>query len=128
MDCISITSKEIDLKKLEYILWERINSWKRNASSPNAHALFAVQCFREPCGVYFTVSCIAPSAPEVRQFSYHLSYTVDGHTMIYKSPEVKRVLKVSSQRPEESFMLIPNSLLHGEMLEIKLFIKKLKQE
>lgn len=31
--------------------------------------LFAVQCFREPYGVYVTVSCIAPSAPEVGEFS-----------------------------------------------------------
>ncbi|CAL9224549.1 unnamed protein product [Arabidopsis halleri] len=29
-------------------------------------------------------SCIAPSAPEVGEFSYHLSYTTeDGHTMTY---------------------------------------------
>ncbi|EFH46840.1 hypothetical protein ARALYDRAFT_915958 [Arabidopsis lyrata subsp. lyrata] len=67
--------------------------------------LFAVQCFREPCGVYVTVSCIAPSAPEVGQFSYHLSYTVDGHTITYESPEVKRILKVSSQRPQESTLV-----------------------
>ncbi|EOA17827.1 hypothetical protein CARUB_v10006228mg [Capsella rubella] len=40
-----------------------------------------MQCFKEPCGVYVTVSCIAPPNPEVGRFSYHLSYTVDGQTM-----------------------------------------------
>ncbi|CAL9224528.1 unnamed protein product [Arabidopsis halleri] len=92
--------------------------------------VFAVQCFKEPwwCGVYVTVSCIAPSFQEVGKFSYHLSYTVDGHTMTYESPKVKKVLKVSYQIPEESFMLIPHSLLRGEILDMKLCIKKLKQE
>ncbi|XP_002870579.2 E3 ubiquitin-protein ligase SINA-like 7 isoform X1 [Arabidopsis lyrata subsp. lyrata] len=89
--------------------------------------LFAVQCFRDPCGVYVTVSCIAPSAPEVGQFSYRLSYTVDGHTMIYKSPDVKRVLKLNFQTPQENFMLIPNSLLRGEMLKMRICVKKLNQ-
>ena len=32
--------------------------------------LLAVQCFREPYGVYVTVSCIAPSSLEVGHFSY----------------------------------------------------------
>ncbi|CAE6201932.1 unnamed protein product [Arabidopsis arenosa] len=90
--------------------------------------LFAVQCFREPYGVYVTVSCIAPSAPGLRQFSYDLSDTVDGHTVIYKSPEVKRVLKLNFQTPQENIMLIPNSLLRGEMLEMRICVKKLNQE
>ncbi|XP_019097281.1 PREDICTED: E3 ubiquitin-protein ligase SINA-like 7 isoform X2 [Camelina sativa] len=60
---------------------------------------FAVQCFREPNGVRVTVSCIAPSSPKVGKFSYHLSYTVDGDTMTYESPDMKRILKVSFQTP-----------------------------
>ncbi|EOA22439.1 hypothetical protein CARUB_v10003085mg [Capsella rubella] len=71
--------------------------------------LFVVQCFREPYGVCVTVSCIAPSAPEIGKFSYHLSYTVDGHTMTYKSPDIKRVLEVSFQTPLENFLFIPHS-------------------
>ncbi|EOA18148.1 hypothetical protein CARUB_v10006614mg [Capsella rubella] len=89
--------------------------------------LFVVQCFKEPNVLRVTVSCLAPSAPEVGRFSYHLSYTVDGETVTYESPEVKRILKVSSQRPEESFMLIPECLLRGDYLDMKLCIKKLKQ-
>ncbi|XP_006285318.2 E3 ubiquitin-protein ligase SINA-like 7 [Capsella rubella] len=90
--------------------------------------LFAVQCLREPYGVYVTLSCIAPTAPEVAKFSYRIYYTVDEHTLIYRSPEVKRILEVSFQTPQENFMLIPNSLLRGEFLEMKLFIKELKLE
>ncbi|XP_010445578.1 PREDICTED: E3 ubiquitin-protein ligase SINA-like 7 [Camelina sativa] len=88
---------------------------------------FAVQCFREPYGVYVTVSCIAPSTPEVGEFTYLLIYTVDGNTMTYESSEVKRILEVSSQRPEESFMLIPKRFLRGDSLKMKLCINKLKQ-
>nr|Q9FKD6.2 RecName: Full=E3 ubiquitin-protein ligase SINA-like 8; AltName: Full=RING-type E3 ubiquitin transferase SINA-like 8; AltName: Full=Seven in absentia-like protein 8 [Arabidopsis thaliana] len=84
--------------------------------------LFAVQCFRESCGVYVTVSCIAPSAPEVGQFSYQISYTVDEHTMVYRSPQMKRVRKVSFETPQENFMLIPHNLLRSELLDIKLSI------
>ncbi|RID66022.1 hypothetical protein BRARA_D01188 [Brassica rapa] len=86
------------------------------------HLLFTVECFEEPYGVNVGVSCIAPCAPEVGEFSYNLSYTVDGHT-------VKRVLQVSGQTPQENFMLIPHSfLLRGELLDLKLCIKKLNQE
>lgn len=46
----------------------------------------------------------------------------------YESPEVKRLLEVSSQGSEESFMFVPNSLLRGEVLEMKLGINKLNQE
>ncbi|CAD5333336.1 unnamed protein product [Arabidopsis thaliana] len=88
----------------------------------------AMQCFREPYGVYVTVSCIAPSSPELSQYSYALSYTVDGHTVIYKSPEVKRVLKLSFETPLENFMLIPNSLLRGDVLEMRISVKKLNKE
>ncbi|EOA17204.1 hypothetical protein CARUB_v10005477mg [Capsella rubella] len=90
--------------------------------------VFVVQCFKEPYGVYVTISCIAPSAPEVGKFSYHLSYIVDGYSMTFKSPEVKRVLEVSLETPREDFMLIPNSFLRGEMLDMKFRIKELKQE
>ena len=45
--------------------------------------LFAVQSFKEPCGLYVTVSCIAPSSPEVGEFSYCLSYAVGGHTNLW---------------------------------------------
>ncbi|XP_010454972.1 PREDICTED: E3 ubiquitin-protein ligase SINA-like 7 [Camelina sativa] len=89
--------------------------------------LFAVQCFREPYGVCVTVSCIAPSAPELGKFSYHLSYTVDGDTMTYESADLKRIHKVSFQTPLEKFMLIPHSALRGEMLEMKLTIRKVNQ-
>ncbi|KFK35021.1 hypothetical protein AALP_AA5G223900 [Arabis alpina] len=94
----------------------------------NKSLLFAVQCFREQYGVYVTVSCIAPPAPEVGEFPYHLSYTVDGHTMIYKSPKMKMVFEVSSEIPQENFMLIPHSLLRGDVLEMEICICKLKKE
>lgn len=78
--------------------------------------LIAVQCFSEPCGVYVTVSCFAPPSPKVREFSYDITYTTeDGYTMIYKSPTVKRILKVSFETPQDNFMLIPHSLLHGDL-------------
>ncbi|CAH8277326.1 unnamed protein product [Arabidopsis lyrata] len=91
--------------------------------------MFIMQCFEEPFGVYVTVSCIAPSAPEVGEFSYHLSYTTeDEHTMTYQSPKVKKVLKVSSQRPKESSILIPHNLIRYQLLIMKLCINELKQE
>ncbi|XP_023634328.1 E3 ubiquitin-protein ligase SINA-like 7, partial [Capsella rubella] len=90
--------------------------------------VFVVQCFKEPYGVYVTIRCIAPSAPEIGKFSYHLSYTVDRYNMTFTSPEVKRVLEVSLETPREDFMLIPNSFLRGQMLYMKVCIKELKQE
>uniref|UniRef100_A0A1J3GBC1 RING-type E3 ubiquitin transferase n=1 Tax=Noccaea caerulescens TaxID=107243 RepID=A0A1J3GBC1_NOCCA len=89
---------------------------------------FAVQCFREPCGVYVTASCIAPPAPEVGRFTCRLSYIVDGHKMTYESPEVKRILEVSFQTPQDNFMLIPHNLLRGEILELKLCIHKVENK
>ncbi|EOA21278.1 hypothetical protein CARUB_v10001631mg [Capsella rubella] len=86
------------------------------------NTLFAVQCFREPYGVCVTVSCIAPSSPEMQTCSYHLSYTVDGHTMTYKSPGMKNVVEVSFQTPLENFLFIPHSSLLGDLLEMKLYI------
>ncbi|KFK40945.1 hypothetical protein AALP_AA2G064200 [Arabis alpina] len=76
--------------------------------------LFAVQCFKEPYGLYVTVSCIAPSAPEVGEFSYHLSYTM--------------VLEASSLTPQEDFMLIPLSFLRGNGLEMEICIRELNIE
>ncbi|KAG2332035.1 hypothetical protein Bca52824_003215 [Brassica carinata] len=90
--------------------------------------LFAVQCFREPFGVYVTVSCIAPSIRKVGQFSYELIYTVDGQTMSYKSSEMKKIREVSFQTPQDSYMLIPHSLLRGESLEMTLCINMLSEE
>ncbi|RID70305.1 hypothetical protein BRARA_C02335 [Brassica rapa] len=90
--------------------------------------LFAVQCFKEPFGVYVTVSCIAPSIQEVGPFSYRLIYTVDGQTIIYKSSEMKKIREVSLQTPQDNYMLIPHSLLRGELLEMRLCIKMLNLE
>ena len=87
-----------------------------------------MQCFREPFGVYVTVSCIAPSIQEVGQFSYRLVYTVDGQTMTYKSSEMKKIREVSLQTPQDNYMLIPHSLLRGESLEMRLCIKMLNKE
>ncbi|CAF1858316.1 hypothetical protein HID58_061574 [Brassica napus] len=95
----------------------------------NLIILIAVQCFREPCGVYVTVSCIAPPSPKVREFSYDITYTTeDGYTMIYKSPTVKRILKVSFETPRDNFMLIPHNLLRGDLLKLEICINELNQE
>ncbi|KAF8113776.1 hypothetical protein N665_0045s0021 [Sinapis alba] len=90
--------------------------------------LFAVQCFREHFGVYVTVSCIAPSIPEVGQFSYRLDYTVDGESVTYNSSEMKMIREVSLQTPQDNYMLIPHSLLRGESWEMRLLINMLTEE
>ncbi|KAH0933188.1 hypothetical protein HID58_010305, partial [Brassica napus] len=87
-----------------------------------------MQCFKEPFGVYVTVSCIAPSIQEVGPFSYRLIYTVDGQTIIYKLSEMKKIREVSLQTPQDNYMLIPHSLLCGESLEMRLCIKMLNIE
>ena len=88
--------------------------------------LFAVQCFREPYGVYVTISCIAPSSPEVGHFSYKFSYVIaDGHTMTYESPDVKKNLQVNLETLLENSMLIPHCSLSGDLLDLRLCIKKL---
>ncbi|KAL0898538.1 hypothetical protein Bca101_082499 [Brassica carinata] len=79
---------------------------------PKKRLLFTVQSFRKPSGVYVTVSCIAPSSPKIGKFSYGISYTVDGHSITYESPELKMVQRVSFHTPEEKCMLIPDSLVH----------------
>ncbi|KAF3524116.1 hypothetical protein F2Q69_00048640 [Brassica cretica] len=71
------------------------------------------QCFREPYGVYVTISCIAPSSPEV------------GNTMTYESPDVKKTLQVNLETPLENSMLIPHCSLSGDLLDLRLCIKKL---
>ncbi|KAL0844986.1 hypothetical protein Bca101_018232 [Brassica carinata] len=98
------------------------------ASSHLALGEQILQCFREPFGVYVTVSCIAPSIRKVGQFSYELIYTVDGQTMSYKSSEMKKIREVSFQTPQDSYMLIPHSLLRGESLEMTLCINMLNEE
>lgn len=88
--------------------------------------LFALHCFREPYGVYVNVSCSAPSSSEVGHFSCEICYTIaDGHTMTYKSPDVKKILEVNLETPQENSILIPHSLLRGELLNLRLNIKKL---
>ncbi|XP_010440901.1 PREDICTED: E3 ubiquitin-protein ligase SINA-like 7 isoform X2 [Camelina sativa] len=84
--------------------------------------LFALQCFNELHGVYVTVRCIAPSTLELGKLAYYLYYSMDGHTLTYTSPEVKMVLKVSFETPQDNFMFVPHSLLHGESLKIKVSI------
>ncbi|CAA7055665.1 unnamed protein product [Microthlaspi erraticum] len=98
------------------------------AREASTRFLFPVQCFRKPYGVYVTVSCIAPPYPEAKRFSYDVSYTTeDGHTVVYKSPEVKRVLEVSYETPQDNFLFIPHTLLRGdESLELKLCVAELK--
>lgn len=90
--------------------------------------LFAVQCFREAHGVYVNVNCIAPPLdPEVGKFSYRISYSFDGDTLTHESPEMKKVLKVSFQIPQEkNFMFVSNSLLRGQVLEMKLCISEVE--
>ncbi|KAG2307405.1 hypothetical protein Bca52824_027153 [Brassica carinata] len=92
---------------------------------PKKRLLFTVQSFRKPSGVYVTVSCIAPSSPKIGKFSYGISYTVDGHSITYESPELKMVQRVSFHTPEEKCMLIPDSLVHGKSLEMRICIKNL---
>ncbi|WZY89213.1 hypothetical protein YC2023_045948 [Brassica napus] len=42
--------------------------------------------------------------------------------------DVKKILEVNLETPQENSMLIPHSLLRGELLDLKLCIKKLNQE
>uniref|UniRef100_A0A1J3DA05 RING-type E3 ubiquitin transferase n=1 Tax=Noccaea caerulescens TaxID=107243 RepID=A0A1J3DA05_NOCCA len=88
--------------------------------------LFALQCFNEPQGLYVTVTCIAPDAPELGKFTYCLDYSMDGHTLKYESPNVKKVLEVSYQIPQDNFMFVPRCLLRGELLKMKVVIGKVR--
>ncbi|CAL9224539.1 unnamed protein product [Arabidopsis halleri] len=94
----------------------------------NKGLLFAVHCFKERDGVYVTVSCITPAAPQVGEFSYHFLYNVEGHTITFKSSKVKRILEVSFQTPQENFLFIPQMLLRGELLDMNICIKHLDEE
>ncbi|KAG7543685.1 TRAF-like, partial [Arabidopsis thaliana x Arabidopsis arenosa] len=89
--------------------------------------LFFLQCFREPNDVYVAVNSIAPLAPEVEKFSSRISYSFDGHTCSHEPREMKRILEVSFQTPQDkNFMFVSNSLLHGEVLEMELCISEVK--
>ncbi|ANM69719.1 Protein with RING/U-box and TRAF-like domain [Arabidopsis thaliana] len=96
----------INIKEKVSVLWES-----------RQKLLFVVQCFKERHGVYVTVRRIAPPASEFKKFSYRLSYSIDGHNVTYESPEVKRLLEVNSQIPDDSFMFVPNCLLHGFLIK-----------
>ncbi|KAL0866647.1 hypothetical protein Bca101_045765 [Brassica carinata] len=65
---------------------------------------FELQCFREPYGVYVTLRM---------------------DTLTYESPDVKKILQVNLETPPENSMLIPHSLLSGDLLDLRLCIKKL---
>ncbi|KAG7650774.1 E3 ubiquitin-protein ligase SINA-like 2 [Arabidopsis thaliana] len=93
--------------------------------------LIAVQCFKEPQGMYVTVNGIAPCAPGVGEFSYELSYKMPrgDNTMTFKSEEMNRIQKVSFQTPEKDFMLVPYYFL-GDFttLKMEICIRKLKKD
>ncbi|KAL1226043.1 E3 ubiquitin-protein ligase SINA-like 7 [Cardamine amara subsp. amara] len=90
--------------------------------------LFTVQCFRETNGVYVAVNCIAPLAPEiVEKFSYRISYSFNGETHSHEVAEMKRILGVSFQIPQEkNLMFVSNSFLSGEVLEMELCISEVE--
>ncbi|KAL1226047.1 E3 ubiquitin-protein ligase SINA-like 7 [Cardamine amara subsp. amara] len=98
--------------------------------------LFVVQCFIESYGVYVTVSCIAPSALEVGEFSCHISTVVEKYNMTFESCKVKRIRKLNLQTPKEDFMLVPSYLLFEhqsgnlkrQALKLRICINKLNQE
>ncbi|KAG2253379.1 hypothetical protein Bca52824_083515 [Brassica carinata] len=76
-------------------------------------------CFNEPQGMYVTVNCIAPSAPGVGRFSYHLSYSFGDATMTFELEEMNRIQKVSWETPEKDFMLVPYYIV-GQKLRLKM--------
>lgn len=86
-----------------------------------------IQCFGKPKGLYVAVSCIAPSAPGVGEFSYRLSYMMmGGNTMTFKSPEMNRIQKVIFQTPEKDFMLVPYYFQgQRDSLKMEIFISRL---
>ncbi|XP_010451914.1 PREDICTED: E3 ubiquitin-protein ligase SINA-like 8 [Camelina sativa] len=69
--------------------------------------LFVVHCFTEPHGVYVTVSCIAPSALEVGEFSCHISTVVEKYNMTFDLPKVKKIQKLNFLTPEEDLCWFP---------------------
>ncbi|XP_010415205.1 PREDICTED: E3 ubiquitin-protein ligase SINA-like 2 [Camelina sativa] len=89
--------------------------------------LVVVQCFKEPQGFYVTVNCIAPSAPGVGEFSYHLSYKSGGKTMTFELEEMERIQKVSYRTPEKDFMLVPYYFQEqGIRLKMNICIRRLE--
>ncbi|CAE6201964.1 unnamed protein product [Arabidopsis arenosa] len=92
--------------------------------------LFTVQCLSDPNGItYVTVSCIAPSLPEVGAFSCHISTTFHERAIVYNSMKVKNIRKLSFQIPQEDFMLVPSYFLCGrQSFKLKICVNKLSQE
>ncbi|CAL9239565.1 unnamed protein product, partial [Arabidopsis halleri] len=93
--------------------------------------LVVLQCFKEPYGLFFTVNCIAPSAPGVGKFSYKLSYSTAGGTLTFKSSEMNTIQKVSFQTPKKDFMFVPDYFLNwagGVVKCMRLCIRSLEEE
>ncbi|XP_056855414.1 E3 ubiquitin-protein ligase SINA-like 2 [Raphanus sativus] len=91
--------------------------------------LVVLQCFNEPQGMYVTVNCIAPSAPGVGRFSYHLSYTDGDATMTFALEEMNRIQKVSWETPEKDFMLVPYYIVGQKAwLKMVICIRRLEEE
>ncbi|XP_020865653.1 LOW QUALITY PROTEIN: E3 ubiquitin-protein ligase SINA-like 1 [Arabidopsis lyrata subsp. lyrata] len=93
--------------------------------------LVVLQCFKEPYGLFFTVNCIAPSAPGVGKLSYKLSYSTAGDTLTFRSSEMNRIQKVSFQTPEKDFMFVPDYFLTwagGVVKCMRLCIRSLEEE
>ncbi|CAA7019548.1 unnamed protein product [Microthlaspi erraticum] len=93
--------------------------------------LVVIQCFEEPKGIYVTVKCIAPPAPEVEEISFQLFYSSyhGEKTMSFGLAKMKRIQKVSYQTPEEDYMLIPDYFLAQRPdLKMKICINRVVKE
>ncbi|KAG7589118.1 Zinc finger SIAH-type [Arabidopsis suecica] len=91
--------------------------------------LVVIQCFKESHGVCVTVNCIAPCAPGVGEFSYHLIYRKGSDIVSFESEEMNKIQEVSSYTPWDKYMLIPYCLLdEGPMLKMKICIRRLGEE
>lgn len=80
----------------------------------NDGEVMVVQVFRGLHVVYVVVSCIAPSAREVGNFSYYLvtvPLAVDG-SLVQRSM-MKNIQKLRNEQPEDGFMVIPSYMLSG---------------
>ncbi|CAA7055662.1 unnamed protein product [Microthlaspi erraticum] len=98
---------------------------------PCSNAKFGCRkkCFREPHGISVIVSCVAPSALEVGEFSCHISAVEENYNMTFELPKVKRVRELSLETPEDDFMLVPSYFLRGrQALKVRVCIRKLNQE
>ncbi|CAA7030335.1 unnamed protein product [Microthlaspi erraticum] len=88
--------------------------------------LVAVQCFKAPIVFYVTVNCIAPCAPGVGEFSYHISYSYRGKTLTFELEKMNRIQKVSYETPEKDFMLVPYYILDLSCaLKMRICIRRL---